>query len=195
MIATLPPLGINIDDFPAVKNHLLTFGYDRLVQAGKPLAGGGKSRSKTSYAWFEVQNTCAYHAEFLREKLIWIQLVDKGRFAFDDTGMFVEASAFLLTGSHTKALCPLLNSTLVQWFMKQTAPTSGMGTLQWKKAYVEPIPLARDPKLLTTLSWFLDDLLSSVDKKNTSQIERQIDEVVFKAYGLTPVQISYLRGE
>ena len=34
-----------------------------------------------------------------------------------------------------------MNSDLVQWYVQTTAPTSMMGVLQWKKAYLEEIPI------------------------------------------------------
>ena len=40
------PLAISIDDYPAVKRHLLTFGKARLEQSGKRLPDGTRSRKK-----------------------------------------------------------------------------------------------------------------------------------------------------
>ena len=50
LIATFPALGLNIDDYPAVKRYLLSFGKQRLEQAGKRLPNGERSRKKTSNA-------------------------------------------------------------------------------------------------------------------------------------------------
>ena len=48
LIATFPALGVSIDDYPAVKKHLLNFGKARLEQSGKRLSDGTRSRKKTS---------------------------------------------------------------------------------------------------------------------------------------------------
>ena len=48
LIATFPALGLNIDDYPAVKRHLLSFGKQRLEQLGKRLPDGARSRKKTA---------------------------------------------------------------------------------------------------------------------------------------------------
>ncbi|MXW79393.1 MAG: hypothetical protein F4Z57_10515, partial [Gemmatimonadetes bacterium] len=74
LIATFPTLVLNIDDYPAVKRHLLSFGKARLEQSGKTLPNGTKSRKKTVHAWYELQDTCAYHEVFKKEKLIWMDL-------------------------------------------------------------------------------------------------------------------------
>ena len=39
LISTLPALGLEIDDYPAIKRHLLSFGRDRLAQEGRVLLG------------------------------------------------------------------------------------------------------------------------------------------------------------
>ena len=53
LIATFPALAVNIDNYPAVKRHLLSFGKARLEQSGRTLPNGTKSRKKTIHAWYE----------------------------------------------------------------------------------------------------------------------------------------------
>ena len=48
LITTFPSLQVDIDDFPSVRDYLLSFGKDRLEQSGKALPSGGKSRKKTN---------------------------------------------------------------------------------------------------------------------------------------------------
>ncbi len=148
LITTFPSLKLDIDDYPTVKNHLLSFGQDRLEQSGKNLAGGGRSRKKTQHSWFETQDSIAYHEDFAKEKLVWITLSNTGRFAYDDSGIYCEANTFMMTGEGIKYLCAVLNTKLICWYLQQIAPTSGMGTLLWKKIYVETIPI---PKIATAV--------------------------------------------
>ena len=81
--------------------------------------------------------------------------------------MLGEATTFILTGRHLKFLCAVLNSELVRWFLRHTAPTSGMGTLRWKKSYVEAIPIP---------------LISSATKKPIVQLVDRIVTAKTKAY-------------
>ena len=90
-----------------------------------------------------MQDTCAYHEDFTKEKLLWIELVNNCRFAYDNSGFYGEATTFLLTGESIKYLCAVLNAKLIRWFLEKVAPTSGMGTLRWKKVYVERLPIPR----------------------------------------------------
>ena len=60
LIATFPSRHYNIEDYPAVKQYLLSFGIERLEQTGKVHNVNGeriKSRKKTNNKWFETQDS------------------------------------------------------------------------------------------------------------------------------------------
>ena len=59
LITTFPSLKINIDQYPAVKQHLMDFGYDRLKQTGET-----GSRKKTNNQWFETQDSISYWEDY-----------------------------------------------------------------------------------------------------------------------------------
>ena len=69
IITTFPALKIKINDYPAIKKHLLSYGKDRLEQTGKTLLDGTKSRKATGNQWFETQDQIAYYPEFEKEKI------------------------------------------------------------------------------------------------------------------------------
>ena len=193
LISTIPARNIEIDDYPAVKRHLLAFGRKKLEQNGTTLSDGTKSRKRTSHRWFELQDTCAYHAEFRKEKLFWIELADDGRFAFDDTDIYGDTTTFVMTGVSMKFLCAMLNATPIRWYLQRIAPTSGMGTLRWKKVYVETLPI---PKVSSAqerpLVRLIDNVLSTGSRDATTGIdavEAQIDQYVYGLYGMNPSEI------
>ena len=174
---------VEIEDYPAVKHHLDGF-YERLERR--------YDKGNTPY---NLRN-CAYHEDFAKEKLLWIELVDNGRFAYDNSGIFGEATTFLLTGERIKYLCTVLNSTLIRWYLSQVAPTSGLGTLRWKKVYVEELPLPKPTEVeqlkfeqavnkILRLLW--DDQSMYIPK---ADVEGQMDQWVYELYGLTQMEIS-----
>ena len=75
----VPP--IQIDDYPAIKNYLDGY-YEQLAKR--------YDKGRTPY---NLRN-CAYHEEFTKEKLLWIELVNNGRFAYDNSGVYGEATTF-----------------------------------------------------------------------------------------------------
>ena len=197
LIATFPALQLDINDYPAVRNHLLTFGKERLEQSGNILADSGKSRKRTGNKWFETQDQIAYYEEFAKEKLFWIELVENGRFAYDDSRTYGEATTFVMTGNSLKYFCAVLNTSLIRWYLQQIAPTSGMGTLRWKKIYVETIPI---PKTSTAEQQpfikLVDNILSAKEANpsaDTSQQEAEIDKLVYGLYYLTEEEIKTIQ--
>ena len=177
---------VNIDDYPAVKAHLNGY-YPQLEKR--------QDKGKTPY---NLRN-CAYHEDFAKEKLFWIELVEDGRFSYDNSGIYGEATTFLMTGVSLKYLCAVLNATLTRWYLQQVAPTSGMGTLRWKKVYVETIPV---PKLTAAKQRPFVRLVDRILKAkaadpdaDTSEIEEEIDWLVYDLYGLTNAEVAVVEGE
>ena len=185
--------GVGEEDYPAIRDHL-TPHRERLSQR----RGGANPKTKqVPYEWWQLQvdyyNSGTY-LNFLKEKLIWIELVESGRFAYDDTGVFGEATTFIMTGESLKYLCGLLNSALVRWFLQQTAPTSGMGTFRWKKVYVETIPIPKiSEEEQQPLVALVEEILHAKDTDadvDTADLEREIDRLVYELYGLTEEEIT-----
>ena len=172
---------IEIDDYPAIKAYLDDY-YEQLANR--------YDKGRTPY---NLRN-CAYHEDFTKEKLLWIELVNNGRFAYENSGFYGEATTFLLTGESIKYLCAVLNAKLIRWFLEKVAPTSGMGTLRWKKVYVErlPIPRTTGPRQ-QPFSRLVDRVLmarAGDRDSDTSETEAEIDARVYQLYGLTPSEIT-----
>lgn len=55
IIATFPSMHYNIDNYPDIKEYLLSFGYNRLKQTGD-----NGARKKTNNQWFETQDSISY---------------------------------------------------------------------------------------------------------------------------------------
>ena len=111
--------------------------------------------------------------------MLWIELVEDGRFAYDNSGIYGEATTFIMTGECIKFLCGVLNAQLVRWYLGQIAPTSGMGTLRWKKVYVETIPIPRgDAAQQRPLVRLVDRILEAKAANpaaDTAELEAEID--------------------
>ena len=176
---------IAIDDYPAIKAHLHRH-YPQLKRR--------QDKGKTPY---NLRN-CAYYGEFFKEKLFWIDLSDNGRFAYDDGQTFSVNTVYMISGVSIKYLCAILNSDLITWYMKNTALTSGMGTTRWFAAFVEAIPV---PKVSVAdqlpLVRLVDDVLKAKaagPSAYTSELEEEIDRMVYMLYGLTESEIAAVSG-
>ena len=104
-----------------------------------------------------------------------------------------------MTGVSLKFLCAVLNARLTRWFLGQVAPTSGMGTLRWKKVYVETIPV---PKLTAEKQRPFIRLVDRILKAkaanpcaDTLETQEEIDRLVYDLYGLTNAEVAAVKGE
>ena len=167
---------INIDDYPAIKVHLDGF-HPRLERRA--------DKGTTPYNL----RSCAYHEDFDREKLFWMDMSPRGRFAYSDNELYCNDKGFILTGASLKYICAILNSSIITWLMKSTTLTTGMGLMQWKKFAVQrlPIPRISTVKQLPFIR-LVDEIIeakaanSNVD---TWQQETEIDALVYDLYGLS----------
>ena len=181
------------EGFPTIYQHLLQHEV-KLKARGQcryTRSGSKNTDYPGQHHWLELDNNPkdSYLEEFGKEKLLWMDMSDRGRFAYSDTEMYCNNKGFLMTGESLKYLCAVLNSNLVTWLLKNTARTTGMGLTQWEKFAVERIPVA---KLSTAKQRpfvrLVDRILEAKaadPHADTSELEREIDRLVYDLYGLT----------
>lgn len=100
LIGTFPALNLDIDQYPAIKNHLLSFGIEKLEQTGaKHIVNGEeiKARKKTSNKWFETQDQIGYYKEFAKPKIVYPNMTSVFPFTYDETGSFSNDKSFIIT--------------------------------------------------------------------------------------------------
>ena len=138
--------------YPAVYEYLAQH-EDKLRARGQcKYSRAGSNNPNADYNgqhhWLELDNNPKdeYLDVFAREKLFWMDMSPEGRFAYSETEMYCNDKGFVMTGRFLKYLCAILNSTLITWFIKNTALTTGAGLTQWKKFTIERLPI---PKIFT----------------------------------------------
>ena len=190
LIATFPSRHYDIELYPAVKRHLLSFGKERLEQTGKTYSINGekiKARKKTHNKWFETQDSISYWEDFMRPKIIWKRIGSILRFSYDTTGNFGLDSTCFATGQHMAYLCCILNS-LMGHYMFKDSPKTGTGDLLVSVQAIEPIliPMNKDMECL------FENLLEEVLKHRSEETEKEINRLAFKLYDLSPAEINYI---
>ena len=135
----LPPLyllltknGIDVHkDYPAIYNHLDSFG------------DSFKNRGAKGQHWTNLR-ACSFFDDFKKDKIVWIELTDKGRFSKCSDEIYLLNSAYFLLppkGYSIGYLITILNSKLIKFYLKQIANTSGVGTARWINIYVKEFPI------------------------------------------------------
>ena len=193
VICTFPSLGLDIKNYPSIMAYFEKIGRKRLAQSG--IEG---SRKKTNNQWFETQDSIAYSQDFNKPKIVWGEISDKPKFAFDDSNYYAEATTFLMTGEKLKYLLAILNSKLSEWYFNQISTTTGMGTNRWKKYKIEMLPI-KEPTEIEEL--LLEKIVNQIltakkldPKADTTALETEIDQLVYQLYELTAEEIKIVEG-
>ena len=197
VIATFPALHYDIEQYPAVKGYLLSFGIERLEQTGKVHTVNGekiKARKKTNNKWFETSDSICYWGDFSRPKIVWGEISDRSKFAYEPNGEFIpEATTFLMTGTHLPYLLCVLNSPLSEWFFSKLGTTTGVGTVRWKKFTIQEL-------LIPNIS---DDLLRVLEKNVGDFLRKDIthdhfvtkvNQIIYDVVGLTVEEVKYVEN-
>ncbi|MFM6183891.1 MAG: Eco57I restriction-modification methylase domain-containing protein, partial [Dolichospermum sp.] len=191
VICTFPSLGLDIKNYPSIMAYFEKIGRKRLAQSG--IEG---SRKKTNNQWFETQDSIAYWQDFHKPKIIWGEISDQPKFAFDDSNYYAEATTFLMTGEKLKYLLAILNSKLSAWYFNQISTTTGMGTNRWKKYKIEMLPIKEPTE---TEELLLEKIVNQIltakksdPKADTTALEAEIDQLVYQLYELTAEEIQQI---
>ncbi|MDP1623520.1 MAG: TaqI-like C-terminal specificity domain-containing protein [Bacteroidales bacterium] len=165
--------------FPEIFDHLLRF----------------EERAKVRYDkgeyWWELRN-CAYYNLFGQSKIIFPNLQNSNKFAFDESGSYLNApSVFLPTKD--KYLLGILNSKLIWYFLSSICVVRNGGFIEVKPQYFEQIPI---PEMTHETKSRLTDSVNQVlqvkrdnPTANVSALEIGIDQMVYQIYGLTSEEI------
>ena len=181
--------GVNVErDYPDIYEHLESFG-DRF-----------KNRGAQGQHWTNLR-ACSFYDDFKKEKIVWIELSDLGRFALCNEEIYLLNSAYFLlppSDIDAKFLLGILNSTTIRFYLNLVAETSGMGTSRWINNYVKefPIPVVAYEQQ-TDITEIVNQILDAkrtAPKIDTSDLENEIDKLVYELYNLTENEIAIVEG-
>ena len=186
-------------EYPHIYSHLLLH-KDRLSKRNKNETG-------IRYEWYALQRYGPnYFRDFIKPKLIWLELTNKNKFAYSDSEDYVLAGAFFMVGKSLKYLLAFLNSKLCYFYFSLICNSSGMATIQWKKFALEKVPIkklsADDQKpfievvdKILAITKDEDYLRNSAKQDEVHKYEDQIDQLVYKLYGLTDEEKKIIAGK
>jgi len=192
LIATLPSLQLNIDDYPAVKNYLQSFGA-KLEQLGEK-----GTRKKTANKWFETQDNIAYWQDFEKPKIIYPNMTKFLPFVLDfEEHYYHNDKSFHLITEQIYWLGAFFNSTLFKYCFKDNFSALG-DRRELRKVFFEPIPVKQiSKKQEQPFVKKVNQIIAAKKHKpkaDTSKLEAEIDQLVYKLYGLTEEEIRIVEG-
>ncbi len=200
IICTFPSKKIDIEQYPALKEYLASFG-ERLLQDGKP-----GHRKKTPHKWYETQDNIAYYPEFEKEKIVWQHVSGRYEFAYVPAGIYLNNALFMITGKPyvLKYMLGILNSKFADHLLLLFTNLTSLGRYAYgAKDKIEQLPL---PPITKETQPLADQIVQRVDQilsltqspdfetsrekqEKVKELEREIDQLVYKLYGLTEEEI------
>lgn len=193
LICTFPALHLNISEYPAIEKHLKSFGK-KLEQSGE-----NGCRKKTSNQWFETQDPIAYYHYFNQPKIMFNKASKINAFYLDNGEYYGDVTIYILSAENLKYLLGILNSHFF-YFAYNTFYAGGGIEGELTLFTLKKFPI---PKITKENQNLADEIINLVDKilalkaKNstadTSQLECDIDDLVFKLYDLNEVDISKIK--
>jgi methylase of polypeptide subunit release factors len=196
LVATFPALNLNINEYPALRDYLESFGR-KLHQTGEKVGQDSqgkiiKSRKKTGNKWFETQDQIAYYPDFKKEKIVWLEMSPKPNFAFSGNEVFVLNTSYILTGKHLKWLLAILNSEVMDCYFPMVATDVRGKTRRYIKQYVELLPVVPRRE---SYAGFLEPLVDYAElakskemKLQSAYFEQLIDGLVYELYFLDEIK-------
>ena len=187
LIATFPSKHYNIDNYPAVKKWLKSFGK-KLEQTGEEyideFGKKQKCRKKTNNKWFETQDSIAYWNDFSKQKIMYSEIVRAPQFYLDNDGVFYpEATSFIMTGKHLEYLLLAFHSKLLTYAFKTFYAGGGLGETgyRYKKAFLEKLPIYQlsDSEFENCKKWLKTSNFMEFNNFLNSSYKLTVDEIDF----------------
>jgi hypothetical protein len=182
-------------------NHLATF-KDQLVP--KPIGHQGKwnGRAPGKYQWYEWQTPVAYLDKFSGPKIVYPDIAKESRATYFDNELYFTNTVYFIP-QKDYYLLGLLNSRLIWYYFKSICAVLGDpekgGRLRWFTQDVIKIPIVElvSPHQRNLIEDLVSEILSckaAEPAADTSELEAEIDRLVYCLYGLTDEEIRLVEG-
>ncbi len=200
MLATGYDLDIP-NDYPAIYNHLQTIGEQ--IESGRiRVRGKGVfSRDDQGENWWNLR-ACAYYPEFEKVKVVYPNMTKFLPFVYDSNGFYTNDKSFIITGgNYLKYFTGYFNSQIAAKWIRENCPELQGGTRELRKVFFENIlipPVTKaNQHLVTQIEEKVDKILdakSTNPDADVSELENEIDQIVYLLYDLTPEEIAIVEG-
>ena len=142
--------------------------------------------------WFELRK-CSYYDKFFQKKLVWTRLSNVNAFAIStNSELTVDSSSFAVT-KDAEFLSAILNSKVVLFYFKLGSVIWGKDGIKWFGNYFDNIPIPviseENQKPLIELVNKILVIKNENQNNDTSALEKEIDDLVYKLYELTDEEI------
>ena len=147
LIATFPSRHYDIEQYPAVKEYLLSFGMERLEQTGKTYIINGetvKARKKTNNKWFETQDSISYWEDFNRPRIVYREIGLEMDACLIKAGWMISNKCYMISGEHLEHLLNFFNTRLFNHIILSFTNFTGGKGVDFMENIHTPLPIECD---------------------------------------------------
>ena len=180
------------EKYPAIYRHLLKF---------KPeLQKRNKTETGIRYEWYALQRYGSnFWKDFFLPKIIYPNMTKFLPFVYDENGFVTNQKCFIITSNDNclKYLTAFFNSKLFKFCFKDNFPELLGNTFELSKVFFEQIPVkqisAPDQEPFNII---VDQILLSKEKNHAiTNLENQIDQLIYKLYNITSEEQQIIEGQ
>ena len=191
LIATFPSRHYDIEDYPSIKEYLLSFGIERLEQTGKVHTVNGekiKARKKTNNKWFETQDSISYWEDFYKPKICWASVGESYYSLIPADKMLLDTNYFFAVDNPEYLLGFLNSKLIIYWINSEDTQIGNGGAYRHYKYNLEKL---RIPQSIEQRD-FLIDLVKQYIISPTNEADYHINNLIYKIYNLSEEEIGFI---
>jgi adenine-specific DNA-methyltransferase len=170
--------------YPSVQKRMLSC-RDKLMK-----------RCDQGHYYWELRS-CVYYDIFAGSKLIYPDIAVQAEFAISYDEIYADCTLFA-TSVHGNYLPGVVNSTAVRFFLSNVCPRVRGDFMRFKTIYVSQIPI---PQATSEQQSEIENLVERILKQkkanpdaDVSELEEEINQIVYRLYGLTDEEIAIVEG-
>jgi len=154
-----------------------------------------KKRSDKGDYWWELR-ACDYYDEFEKPKIIFPDIANQVEATHSGETVFSVNTTYFIPIDNLSML-GLLNSALINYYFRSISNSIRGGYMRFFRQYVEEIPISLEITGNKKIETLVTQILAQ--KRNnpaadTTTLEGEIDELVYRLYGLTEEEITIIEG-
>lgn len=169
------------EEYPAIYSHLLSHK--------EKLSSRNKAETGIRYEWYALQRCAAsYWQEFNHLKIIYPDIYEHQSFTVDDTGYFAGNTCYFIPTDETW-LCGLLNSSVIEWFYRNTSNSVRGGYLRAFSTYIQQIPIPKiseekqkNVQILVEYILYLNKKLKGIPSQGELLSKTSADKVMLRYF-------------
>ena len=176
--------------------HIFAQTYPSIYQYMKRYKEKLSTRTSPGKYYWELRS-CAYYEAFTGPKILYADISTSMHAYYDTKGFFGDSTVYCLSTTDLSLLA-ILNSKIFDWYARYKFSTLNDtwagGSFRCNKANMKNVPIVdRTPEQKAELSQLVKQILDDPESENVRNLEKQIDDMVYRLYGLSRSEIALIK--